>query len=364
MAPSASDIPTPALVIDVAIVRSNIERLSRYGAEHKIAIRPHTKTHKSLNVAQLQIDRGANGLTVAKAGEATCMAHVAHDLLVAYPAFDPVRAGILARLARERTVRVAVDSLLAVESLADVAAREPTTLGVLVDLDVGLGRTGVQSALDALELAQAIDRFPSLRLDGLMIYPGHVWDPPDKPSSALTEIGDKVTAVLDLWARHGLHASIVSGGSTPTAYRSHLIPNLTEIRPGTYVYNDMNTVRGGYCEIGDCAARVLCTVISTAVPNQVVLDGGSKTFTSDRCVPDPHAGFGYLVDYPQARITRLTEEHAQVDVSACERRPQLGERLQVIPNHICPCVNLMDKVQWRDGDRYTPVPVDARGALV
>ena len=113
----------------------------------------------------------------------------------------------------------------------------------------------------------------------------------------------------------------------------------------------------------NCAARIVCTVVSDAVPGQVVLDGGTKTFTSDRCGPAPDSGHGYAVEYPQARITKLTEEHAQVDVSACERRPKVGERVSVIPNHICPCVNLQDTIWWQDGDAVRPLPVDARGKI-
>ena len=143
-------------------------------------------------------------------------------------------------------------------------------------------------------------------------------------------------------------ALIVSGGSTPTAYQSHLIPQLTEIRPGTYIYNDMNTVRGGFCTLDDCAARIICTVVSNAVPNQIVLDAGTKTLTSDACIPARDSGHGFIVEYPQAKIVALSEEHGQVDVSRCDHQPDLGQRVTVIPNHICPCVNLQNDVWWNE----------------
>ena len=164
----------------------------------------------------------------------------------------------------------------------------------------------------------------------------------------------------------GLQARIVSGGSTPTAFQSHLVPEYTEIRPGTYIYNDMNTVRGGYCRLDDCAARIVCTVVSTAVPGQVVIDAGSKTLTSDRCSPAPDSGHGYVVEYPEAVITRLSEEHGQIDIRACSQRPQIGERVTVIPNHICPCVNLQDArlVARRRQGELRELPIDARGRLV
>ncbi len=156
----------------------------------------------------------------------------------------------------------------------------------------------------------------------------------------------------------------MSGGSTPTAYQSHLIRRITEIRPGTYVFNDMNTVAGGFCELDDCAARIECTVVSDAVPGQIVIDAGSKTLTADRCIPAPESGYGHAVEYPDAEIVALSEEHGQVNVEKCADRPRIGERVTVIPNHVCPCINLQDTVWWRDGDADPePLSVEARGML-
>ena len=144
---------------------------------------------------------------------------------------------------------------------------------------------------------------------------------------ALAKVSDKLDEALRFWEDHGFQARIVSGGSTPTAFQSHLVGEYTEIRPGTYIYNDMNMVRGGYCSLDDCAARVVCTVVSTAVPGQVVIDAGSKTLTADRCSPAPDSGFGYVVEYPEAMITFLSEEHGQVDIRKCAAPPKLGERV-------------------------------------
>jgi D-serine deaminase-like pyridoxal phosphate-dependent protein len=139
---------------------------------------------------------------------------------------------------------------------------------------------------------------------------------------------------------------------------------MTEARPGTYVYHDMNGVHGGYATLADCAARIHCTVVSTAVPGQFVIDAGSKTLTQDRCGPAPDSGFGYVVEYPSAKIVKLTEEHGQVDCRACDRAPKVGDRVTVIPNHICPCINLQDRVWWReDGEAPQPIDVDARGRV-
>ena len=363
--PDSDPIPTPALVIDAKVVARNLRRMADYVKAHGLNLRPHTKTHKSVLLGRRQLELGAVGLTVAKVGEAKVMAEASDDVLMAYPAVDPARCAELAALARGRTVRVGLDSTTAADALAAAARSAGATVGVLVDLDVGHHRTGVQSPEAALALAQHVDRQPGLRLDGVMFFPGHVWPEPDEQGASLGPIDDLLGEVLGLWAEHGLNASIVSGGSTPTAYQSHHMKRLTEIRPGTYVFNDMNCVTGGYATLDDCAARVVCTVVSDAVPGQVVVDAGTKTLTSDRCHPAPDSGHGHVVEYPAAKVTKLSEEHGQVDVTACGgRRPKVGERVTIIPNHICPCVNLQDRLYWLEGGEPPhPMNVDARGKV-
>ena len=358
-----NEVPTPALVVEAAVVRRNIDRLDRYAAAHGFRVRPHTKTHKSRSVAGLQLAAGATGLTAAKVGEAEVMADVSSDILLAYPAVDPARTGRLAELAKRVAVRVAVDTAAAVERIAAAARAAGTRVGLLADLDVGMGRTGVADSAAALRLAQLIDRTDGVRLDGLFCYPGHVWDRPADQGGPLKAVAAGLQESLDLWRRAGLAAEIVSGGSTPTAYQSHLVPQYTEIRPGTYVFNDMNTVRGGFCGPADCAARIVCTVVSDAVPGQVVIDAGTKTLTSDACIPARDSGHGHVVEFPTAKITKLSEEHGQVDVTACDRRPRVGDRVTVVPNHVCPCVNLQAMTWWLDGEVAEPRPVDARGML-
>jgi len=358
------EIPTPALVVEAAAVERNIKRLAAYGAEHQLRIRPHTKTHKSRMLAGMQIEAGAAGLTMAKVGEAEQMAGVSEDLLVAYPAVDAARTTRLGALAREKTLRVAIDTAVAVEALGQAARAAGSTIGILVEIDVGMHRTGVATAEESLNLARRVEKTSGLRLDGIMCYPGHIWAPADGQAPSLASVSAQLREALDLWASHGLRAEIVSGGSTPTAYQSHLVGQYTEIRPGTYIFNDANTVRGGFCEWKDCAARVVCTVVSDAVKNQFVIDAGTKTLTSDLCAPARESGNGYVVEYPEARISRLSEEHGQVDVSQCERRPKVGDRVTVIPNHICPCINLQDALWWQMADGSArPIPVDARGML-
>lgn len=361
-------IPTPALIIDLPTVHRNIDRLAKYAQQRSLGIRPHIKTHKLVEMARRQLRGGAAvGLTVAKVGELEVMSHAGDDLLLAYPALDPARTHRIAEISKTKVVRIAVDSMQAAEALSAAVVSAESAVGILVDLDIGFHRTGVQSPQAALELAQHVDRLPGLRLDGLFFYPGHVNQPAEQQQEILHGINERLAQTLNLWKRHGLEAAIVSGGSTPTAFQSHHVPAMTEIRPGTYIYYDRNCIAGKWCDIDDCAARVVCTVVSNAVPGKCVIDAGSKTLTSDRLYNDPggaNAGFGLLVEYPQAKIVRLTEEHGEIDLSKCDRVPRLGERVHVIPNHICPCVNLHNSVWLRDESGAEEVtPVDARGRL-
>jgi len=358
-------LPTPCIVLDGPTVRRNVESLAAYARQHKIGLRPHTKTHKSVRLGRLQMQHGAVGLTVAKTGEAKVMAEASDDILMAYPPVHPDRCRALAELARGKTIRVGVDSTFAADALGSAATTAGSTIGLLVDLDVGHHRTGVQSPADALALARHIAKTPGLRLDGIMFFPGHLsHGPPESNISALGAIDQKLAETIDLWTRSGLECRIVSGGSTPTKLQSHLVKHLTEFRPGTYIFNDMNSVYSKCATLDDCAARILTTVVSNAVPGQIVLDAGTKTLTSDLCGPAPTSGHGYIVEFPRAKITKLSEEHAQVDVTNCERIPKVGDQVHVIPNHICPCVNLQDTVYWQEPDE-PPVPmgVDARGKV-
>ena len=357
-------LPTPVLLIDAATVRRNLAKMAAYTSEHGLKLRPHTKTHKSTLLARMQLEKGAGGLTVAKPGEAKVMAQVGDDILMAYPAVDPARCAELAELAKTKTIRVGIDSSYAADQIAAAARSAGVTIGILVDLDVGFHRTGVQTADEALALAKHVDQTKGLRLDGIMYFPGQIGGLPSMQGPVLASLGKQLAEVISLWKHNGLEAKIVSGGSTPTALQSHLAGHMTEIRPGTYVYNDMNCVRGGYCTFDECAARIVATVVSTAVPGQIVVDAGTKTLTSDRCGPAPDSGHGYVVEYPQAKITKLSEEHGQVDVTACNGAPKVGQRVTIIPNHICPCVNLQDNVWWKEEDgKVHPFRVEARGKV-
>lgn len=343
----------------------NLAAMATYANKHRLKLRPHTKTHKLIEVARTQIELGACGLTVSTTAEAVTMADICGDILLAYPVTDPDQIGVLADLAGQITLRVAIDSSELANRLSSAAKAKGNTLHILIELDVGTHRTGTQSPQQCVDLAKQVAGLPGLALDGIMIYPGHVPGPRSlQQPEALRSINTTLQDTIHLWRQHGLELSIISGGSTPTALQSHMITGLTEVRPGTYVFNDLNGVHAGVATLDDCAASIKTTVVSDAVSGQVVIDAGSKALTSDLCYPAPDSGHGYVREYPQSIIRTVYEEHGLVDITLCDEAPRVGDILTIIPNHICPCINLQTHV-WLNEDEGTdalPVPqrVEAR----
>jgi len=244
-----------------------------------------------------------------------------------------------------------VDSEITVRALAEAAAAAHSTIHLLVELDVGMRRCGVATPEQALHLAQVIDSLPNTKFAGLTFYPGHIWDAPHQQDAALAKVAKFVEAVLSLLHENGFACEIVSGGSTPSAFNSHLLQVLTEIRPGTYVFNDRNTLGVGACRLEDCALQVLVTVVSNAVPGRAIIDGGSKTFTSDRWFSGNREGHGLIPEHPEILFESMSEEHGHLNITAAERIPAIGERIRIIPNHVCSCVNLHERIWYhRNGE--------------
>jgi D-serine deaminase-like pyridoxal phosphate-dependent protein len=359
-----SEIDTPALVVDLDIMERNLCRVATYAREHGLRLRPHTKTHKSIGIGKRQLELGAAGLTVAKVSEAEVMLGAAPpDVLIAYPIIGQQKLARLVEVARRARVTVALDSEFAARQISETAQAAQVEIGILAEVDVGLGRVGVPPS-QLLTLAQAIEKLPNLRLEGMTFYPGHIKDLGEAGRTALASLNGLLAGILETLRTGGVAPKIVSGGSTPTLFRSHEIHGLNEIRPGTYVFNDINTVRSGACQMDDCAASIHATVVSTAVSGHMMIDGGSKTFSSDRLSTGAEVTFGHVVQAPGARFHKMNEEHGYIDVSHAERQFRVGDRVSVIPNHICVAVNLHEQVYGvRGGEVEAVWRVDARGKL-
>jgi D-serine deaminase-like pyridoxal phosphate-dependent protein len=360
-----SEIDTPALVVDLDILERNLARVADYARGHGLRLRPHTKTHKSVRLAKRQLASGASGLTVAKVSEAEVMlAAEPDDLLVAYPIIGDTKLARLTQVARQTRVTVALDSVFAARQLSDAARAGQVEIGVLAEVDAGLGRVGVSAGEPLVELARTIEKLPHLRFAGVAFYPGHIKSLDESGRRALGQLSDLLRGILGDFRAAGMEIGTVSGGSTPTLFHSHEIYGLTEIRPGTYVFNDLNTMRSGGCTLEDCAATILATVVSTARPGQTIIDGGSKTFSSDRLANSAEVTFGHVVEAPGARFHKMNEEHGFIDMAHAEAEFRVGDRVRVIPNHICVAVNLHEKVYGVRGETVEEVwPVDARGKL-
>lgn len=360
------ELETPALCVDLDILEQNLARMGKYVADHGLRLRPHAKTHKIPEVGRMQIASGAWGLTVAKTTEAAVMSSAGIDhLLLAYPAFGASKLERLTEIVRNGThLTVALDSERTVEPLAITAASAGVTIDILAELNVGMNRCGLALPSDILSLAQIIDRTAGVRFAGLNLYPGHIWNRPAEQEAHLRRVDEHASAVIALLAEHGMSCEVVSGGSTPTAFQSHLIPSLTEIRPGTYVFNDRNTVDSGACTLEDCALQVLVTVVSTAVEGWIVVDSGSKTLSSDRLISGDGQYHGLITNDPAMQLERLSEEHGQINLEKAKLRPRIGDRLSIVPNHVCATVNLHDRIWYhRKGDVLGSWTVAARGCV-
>jgi D-serine deaminase-like pyridoxal phosphate-dependent protein len=359
------ELSTPALAIDLDVLERNLDGMAKLCRRQGVGLRPHTKTHKTPEVSRMQLDRGAVGLTVAKVGEAEVMAGAGLDeILVAFPIFGGEKLRRLGELARSRRILVSLDSEATAQELSHAASSQNSTVGVLVEFDAGFHRCGLQPGPACVELAKKIERMPGLKFRGLMTYFGHVWGSEAERRAQAEQVAGTVGKALAAFREAQMTVEIVSGGSTPSAEFAHLIPGLTEIRPGTYVYNDMNTYYQGACRLEDCAARVVVTVVSTAVPGRAIIDSGSKTLSSDQLGSGPKSGHGLVVEAPDAPIIKLNEEHGYLDVTKSSNKFHVGDVLTIIPNHVCTCVNMHDEVfTHRGGEVVGCWRVAARGKV-
>ena len=353
-------IQTPAGLVDLERVRANVHRVVVYCRSHGIRWRPHVKTHKSVRLARLQMDAGAAGLTVATLHEAEVMAAVTPDLLLAYPPVGHDKLERLFRLPEEVRLLVGLDSPEVLEPLAAGARARGTRLGVLVEADVGMRRVGIPTALGVVELARRAADLDGVDYRGLMFYPGHIRVPEEEQDEAIDTLAGRLTELIAALEDAGLPPDIVSGGSTPTLFQSHRLPGVTEIRPGTAIFNDRDILEMHACAPEDLAYTVLATVVSTAVPGQAVIDAGSKALAKEP-FRGQGSGFGVLLDRPAVQVRGLSEEHGVLDLSGTDWRPRVGDRVRVVPNHVCVSVNLQDRLWALDGDRLDGWAPEGRG---
>ena len=374
--PSLSELETPAVIVDRERLQRNIDGAQELANRHGVALRPHVKTHKCVEIARMQLQRGAAGLTAAKVDEAIVFIEAGvPSITVAYPLVDERKARRLLAAARGRgsEVRVVVDSRRAVELLARVAAELRALLGVFIEIDVGLHRCGLQERDPRLlELVQAIRASEWLRFSGILSHAGHAYAA--RTAAEVRQIAAEECAILQR-VRGRLEAAAievaeVSVGSTPTVLASESYDGITEIRPGNYIFLDRTPPRLQLAQLDQVALTVLTTVVSRNA-DYLIVDAGSKVLTSDLGAHGTAGAAGYGIAFPidqppsesaGLHVARLSEEHGFVERAGSQI--ELGAKLRIIPNHACPVVNLADElVVVSGGGEIHRWPVAARGKV-
>jgi D-serine deaminase-like pyridoxal phosphate-dependent protein len=366
------DLPTPQVLIDLARAQRNIARVQALATSAGATLRPHAKTHKSPVVAGWQIERGAVGVCCAKIGEAEVFADAGiRDIRLPYPV-NPSNAARLLALMDRAAISIIVDHLDVARGWSDAMTRAGRALDVLVKVDVGFHRCGIDPDANPLAFLQAVSAMPGLRLRGLLSHAGHGYHAGSEADLAniARDEAQTLISLRETAAQAGIALDEVSVGATPTLRFSAAQPGITELRPGNYVYFDRTQVALGAASLDDCALTVLATVVSAPAADRIILDCGSKTLTNDQARGITKApGYGAVLaadgeSVDQAlTVERLSEEHATVRVSPPTRlRP--GDRVRVVPNHSCVVSNLVDIVRLVDGERVIEsIPVAARGRI-
>lgn len=359
------ELDTPVLLIDLDIMERNLRAMAEVARAGGKKLRPHTKTHKSPWVAHQQLSHGAAGITVAKLGEAEVMADAGiADILIAYPIYGEAKLERLGHLIRRcREVRVATDSVEVAEGYARVGRTLGREVLAYLEVDTGLGRCGHAPGEETRRVAREIAGLKGVRLMGVMSHAGHGYTP---DRARRERIAQEEGEILGRTARElradGMEIREISTGSTPTARPGAQVPGVTEIRPGTYVFNDAGQLAVGSATLETCAASILVTVVGRPAADRAIVDAGSKVFTSDkRPGTESH---GLVVGRPDLELYKLSEEHGWIRLTDPGQDLKIGERLRIIPNHICPCVNLQDEIYGTRADRVEQViPVLARGKV-
>jgi len=360
-----SDLDTPAFVIDLDRLERNLDAMAQLTRQAGVKLRPHVKTHKSPLIARRQLDRGAVGIAVAKLGEAEVMADAGiTDILIAYPIVGEPKLRRLADLCRRTEIRVAVDSVAVATGISQVGRQVGRDIPVYLEVDTGLHRMGLQPGEPVVRLARAVRDLGALEVVGVMGHAGHV-DAASTPEDA-ARVGDDdartLVATAESLRQAGFDIREVSPGSTPTTRQALGVPGVTEVRPGTYVFNDVNTVARWAATWEDCAAWVVATVVSRPAADRLVIDAGSKVLSRDPSLHPEVPGFGRVRNHPGLVLDRLSEEHGVVRIGPRGSALKVGDRLEVIPNHVCTSLaNFEVAYGVRRGQVETMIPIAARG---
>ncbi len=363
-------LDTPSLLIDREIMRDNMRFMLDYAARHGVRLRPHTKTHKMPAVARLQVEMGASGIAVAKVGEAEAMAAAGLDDIFIANEIVGARKWERIRALAQRGVKVGfgVDSPETLPGIQKVFSGADRPAEVLIEIEVGEGRSGVVEESDFAALLEEIRRCPAVRFKGIFSHDGNSYGAKDREELVRIAVGaqERTLRFACLAAAAGMPCETVSYGATPTFMNEvPILGGITELRPGTFIFMDASQ---GHAigTLARCAATVLATVISRPTAERVILDVGAKGLTMQRRSEGVCAtpGHGTLLEHPGVHIDKVFDEHAIVNDAAFREKVRVGDRVRVIPVHICPVCNLYEYAYLVSGDEVIDrLPVSARGKL-
>ena len=364
-----SKLETPCLVIDMDQTRKNIENMQKAVSSQGCKLRPHIKTHKMVDIARLQMECGASGICCSKVSEAEIMANGGcDDIFIAYPIIGYPRIRKALELShRVKRLILSIDSEEGADMLERAAAIDDSIIEVRLEIDTGLGRTGVP-VQKAIGLAEKICRMSHLRLTGIYTFKGLVIDgqPTDDNEAAARDEALIMNSVAMEMKNRGIHIDDISAGSTPTGIQAASTGLVTEVRPGTYVFKDYMIVKENAGSFDDISIRFYSTVVSTNHKNYAVIDGGSKCFPTDVVPFKPpyyYPGYAVIEDRPDLSLSRLYEEHGIIESAEGDTGLSVGQVITLIPNHVCTAINLQNWVYFYENGTLSKHIVDARGML-
>lgn len=357
MALTLDRLPTPCATVDITVLERNLHAMAALASQGGKRLRPHLKTHKCIEIARRQRELGACAVTVAKLSEAEVFVEAGfEDVLIANLIVGDAKLDRLARLACKARVTVGVDSEAVLDGLMRSAARAPSPIGVYIEVDTGHHRTGVRRHATAARLASRCQAADGLDLRGVYTHEGHLY------KSEPERLADTCLQVVDIMAEYARICDVetISVGSTPGARHMCKLADVSEIRPGNYVFHDATQVLLG-APRDACALTVLATVVATPTETDAFIDAGSKALSGDR---DPGGRYGFVLDRPGIVVDWCSEEHGHLNLSAAPGALSIGDRVRIVPAHACTCVNCHDSLHILYGESWVDTwPVAARGRL-
>lgn len=364
------ELETPCIVIDVVKAEENVKRMQEAADACNCLLRPHIKTHKMPLFAKMQLAHGAAGITCAKVSEAEVMADGgAADIFIAYPMVGDFRIKRAIRLAKRiKRLILAVDSLEGALLLNKAAMESGLTLEVRMEVDTGAKRTGVLRT-QAVQLAQQIYGLSNLKLTGIYTFKSLVYQDTATTDNVLAgeEEGELMEQIAQNIRAAGVPVEEISAGSTPTGLAVAKTGRVNEIRPGTYIFNDYMLCKERAAKPEDIAVRIYVTVVSVPSKEYAVIDGGTKTFPMDiplDTAPYYYPGYALVEGNEDLRLRRMNEEHGMITSIKGDTGLKIGDKLALIPIHVCTAVNMQNQVYLYNGESLKKEKVAARGMLV